>query len=154
MNQLVAGDKAPLFTLQDDQGHNVSLAELAGKKVLVYFYPRALTPGCTTQACGLRDVNAQLSDLNTLVYGISPDPVKKLANFVAKKSLNFPLLSDEDHAVADAFGAWGEKKFMGKTYNGIHRISFLINEQGLIEKVFDQFKTKDHHQMILDYLQS
>lgn len=154
MNQLVAGDKAPLFTLQDDQGHNVSLAELAGKKVLVYFYPRALTPGCTTQACGLRDVNAQLSDLNTLVYGISPDPVKKLANFVAKKSLNFPLLSDEDHGVADAFGAWGEKKFMGKTYNGIHRISFLINEQGLIEKVFDQFKTKDHHQMILDYLQS
>jgi len=154
MNQLVAGDKAPLFTLQDDQGHNVSLADLAGKKVLVYFYPRALTPGCTTQACGLRDVNAQLRDLNTVVYGISPDPVKKLANFVAKKELNFPLLSDEDHAVADAFGAWGEKKFMGKTYNGIHRISFLINEQGLIEKVFDQFKTKEHHQMILDYLQS
>ena len=154
MNRLVAGDKAPLFSLQNEQGHNVSLADLAGKKVLVYFYPRALTPGCTTQACGLRDVNAQLSELNTVVYGISPDPVKKLANFVDKKDLNFPLLSDEDHAVADAVGAWGEKKFMGKTYDGIHRISFLINEQGLIEKVFDKFKTKDHHQVILDYLQS
>jgi len=154
MNRLAAGDKAPLFTLQDNQGQRVSLADLAGKKVLVYFYPRALTPGCTTQACGLRDVNAQLSALNTVVYGISPDPVKKLANFVDKKALNFPLLSDEDHAVADAFGAWGEKKFMGKTYDGIHRISFLINEQGLVEKVFDKFKTKDHHQVVLDYLQS
>ncbi|MFT6984590.1 MAG: peroxiredoxin Q/BCP [Psychromonas sp.] len=154
MNRLVAGDKAPLFTLQDNQGDNVSLAELAGKKVLVYFYPKALTPGCITQACGLRDVNAELAALNTVVYGISPDPVKKLANFVDKKELNFPLLSDQDHAVADAFGVWGEKKFMGKTYDGIHRISFLINEQGVVEKVFDKFTTKDHHQVVLDYLQN
>jgi peroxiredoxin Q/BCP len=153
MNRLVAGDQAPLFTLTDDQGNTVSLVDLAGKKVLVYFYPKALTPGCTTQACGLRDVKAELESLNTLVYGISPDPVQKLARFVEKKELNFPLLSDEDHAVADAFGVWGEKKFMGKTYDGIHRISFLINEQGCIEKVFDKFKTKDHHQVVLDYLQ-
>ncbi|WP_019616656.1 thioredoxin-dependent thiol peroxidase [Psychromonas ossibalaenae] len=153
MNRLAAGDKAPLFTLQDDQENSVSLAELSGKKVLIYFYPRALTPGCTTQACSLRDVNEELTELNTLVYGISPDPVKKLARFVEKKELNFPLLSDEDHAVADAFGVWGEKKFMGKIYDGIHRISFLIDEQGNIEKVFDKFKTKDHHQVVLDYLQ-
>ncbi len=154
MKRLVAGDKAPLFTLQDDQGNNISLQDLAGKKVLVYFYPKALTPGCTTQACALRDVKAELAELNTLVYGISPDPVKKLARFVEKKELNFPLLSDEDHAVADAFGVWGEKKFMGKIYDGIHRISFLIDEQGKIEKVFDKFKTKDHHQVVLDYLRS
>ena len=154
MNQLVAGDQAPLFTLQDDQGNAVSLLDLAGKKVLIYFYPKALTPGCTTQACALRDVKTELEALNTVVYGISPDPVKKLARFVEKKELNFPLLSDEDHAVADAFGVWGEKTFMGKIYDGIHRISFLIDEQGTIEKVFDKFKTKDHHQVVLDYLQS
>lgn len=154
MKRLVAGDPAPLFSLQDDQDNTISLADLAEKKVLLYFYPKALTPGCTTQACGLRDVKAELAALNTVVYGISPDPVKKLARFVEKKELNFPLLADEDHAIADAFGVWGEKKFMGKTYDGIHRISFLINEQGVIEKVFDKFKTKDHHQVILDYLQS
>lgn len=154
MKRLVAGDSAPLFSLKDDQDNTVSLADLAGKKVLVYFYPKALTPGCTTQACALRDVKNELAALNTVVYGISPDPVKKLARFVEKKALNFPLLSDEDHAVADAFGVWGEKKFMGKTYDGIHRISFLIDERGKIEKVFDKFKTKDHHLVVLDYLQS
>jgi len=153
MNRLVAGDKAPLFSLKDDNDNTVSLADLSGKKVLVYFYPRALTPGCTTQACGLRDIKAELEALNTVVYGISPDPVKKLASFVEKKALNFPLLSDEDHAIADAFGVWGEKKFMGKIYDGIHRISFLVDEKGDIEKVFDKFKTKDHHQVVLDYLQ-
>ncbi|MDA7746646.1 thioredoxin-dependent thiol peroxidase [Psychromonas sp.] len=152
MIRLVKGDKAPQFTLENEQGDKVSLADLAGKKVLVYFYPRAMTPGCITQACGLRDVNAQLAELNTVVLGISPDPVKKLQNFVTKKELNFPLLSDEDHAIADAFGVWGEKKFMGKIYDGIHRISFLIDEQGIVEKVFDKFKTKDHHQVVLDYL--
>jgi len=154
MNRLVAGDKAPLFTLNDDQGNKVSLADLAGKKILVYFYPRAMTPGCITQACGLRDSQSQLADLNTVVFGISPDPVKKLANFVLKKELNFPLLSDEDHAIAEAFGVWGEKKFMGRTYDGIHRISFLIDENGIVEHVFDKFKTKDHHQVVLNYLQA
>jgi peroxiredoxin Q/BCP len=154
MNRLIAGDQSPSFTLQDDHGNTVSSANFVGKKVLIYFYPKALTPGCITQACGLRDVKDELGDHNTLIYGISPDPVKKLANFVDKKELNFPLLSDEDHAIADAFGVWGEKKFMGKIYDGIHRISFLINEQGKIEKVFDKFKTKDHHQVILDYLQN
>ena len=153
MTPLAAGAQAPLFILNDDQGNSISLAELAGKKVLLYFYPKALTPGCTTQACALRDVKAEFAELNTLLYGISPDPVKKLARFVEKKELNFPLLSDEDHAIADAYGVWGEKKFMGKVYDGIHRISFLIDEQGKIEKVFTKFKTKEHHQVVLDYLQ-
>ncbi|MCP4324747.1 MAG: thioredoxin-dependent thiol peroxidase [Alteromonadales bacterium] len=152
MNRLVSGDKAPLFTLQDDQDNSVSLTDLAGKKVLVYFYPRAMTPGCITQACGLRDSKNELEAHNTVVYGISPDPVKKLANFVLKKELNFSLLSDEDHAIADTFGVWGEKKFMGKTYDGIHRISFLIDENGIVEHVFDKFKTKDHHQVVVEYL--
>lgn len=154
MKRLVAGDKAPVLTLQDDQGNSVSLNSGTDKKTLIYFYPKALTPGCTTQACALRDVKNEFAALNTLIYGISPDPVKKLARFVEKKELNFPLLSDEDHAIADAFGVWGEKKFMGKVYDGIHRISFLIDDQGKIEKVFDKFKTKDHHQIVLDYLQS
>ncbi|WP_022940501.1 thioredoxin-dependent thiol peroxidase [Psychromonas hadalis] len=153
MNRLVTGDKAPLFTLKDDQDNNVSLTDFAGKKTLIYFYPRAMTPGCINQACGLRDSKSELAEHNTVVLGISPDPVKKLANFVLKKELNFALLSDEDHVIADAFGVWGEKKFMGKTYDGIHRISFLIDENGLIEHVFDKFKTKDHHQVVLAYLQ-
>lgn len=152
MKRLIAGDKAPLFTLQDEQDNTVSLADLSAKKVLIYFYPKAMTPGCITQACGLRDSKTELDQHSTVVYGISPDPVKKLANFINKKELNFSLLSDPDHTVAEAFGVWGEKKFMGRTYDGIHRISFLINEQGVIEKVFDKFKTKDHHQVVLDYL--
>jgi len=154
MNRLVEGDNAPQFTLEDDKGNNVSLTDFAGKKVLVYFYPKAMTPGCINQACGLRDVNTELANLNTIILGISPDPVNKLQNFVTKKELNFTLLSDTDHAVADKFGVWGEKKFMGKVYDGIHRISFLIDEQGVINKVFDKFKTKDHHQVVLSYLQS
>ena len=154
MKRLVVGDKAPIFNLENEQGEFISLTDFSGKKVLVYFYPKAMTPGCITQACGLRDVNAELEGFNTVVLGVSPDPIKKLQNFVIKKELNFPLLSDVDHAVADAFGVWGEKKFMGKIYDGIHRISFLINEQGKIEKVFDKFKTKDHHEVVLDYLKT
>ncbi|AGI33163.2 TPA: thioredoxin-dependent thiol peroxidase [Mannheimia haemolytica] len=152
MNILQAGDKAPKFTLQNQADEPVSLSQFAGKKVLVYFYPKALTPGCTTQACGLRDSKSELDELNVVVLGISTDLPKKLAQFVEKKALNFTLLSDPDHQVAEAFGVWGEKKFMGKTYDGIHRISFLIDEQGGVEQVFDKFKTGEHHQMIVDYL--
>ncbi|HDL5451452.1 TPA: thioredoxin-dependent thiol peroxidase [Mannheimia haemolytica] len=152
MNILQAGDKAPKFTLQNQADEPVSLSQFAGKKVLVYFYPKALTPGCTTQACGLRDSKSELDELNVVVLGISTDLPKKLAQFVEKKALNFTLLSDPDHQVAEAFGVWGEKKFMGKTYDGIHSISFLIDEQGGVEQVFDKFKTGEHHQMIVDYL--
>ncbi|AAN54929.1 thioredoxin-dependent thiol peroxidase [Shewanella oneidensis MR-1] len=150
MNTLTAGAKAPLFTLQDQQGNTVSLQEcLTRGPVLVYFYPKASTPGCTVQACGLRDSKAELDSHSVTALGISPDPVAKLAKFAEKQSLNFTLLSDEDHSVADAFGVWGEKKFMGKIYDGIHRLSFLINTDGTIAHVFDKFKTSDHHQVVL-----
>lgn len=153
MNRLTVGAKAPQFTLQDQQGNPVSLQECLKKgPVLVYFYPKASTPGCTVQACGLRDTKAELDNHKVTVLGISPDPVAKLAKFAEKQSLNFTLLSDEDHSVADAFGVWGEKKFMGKIYDGIHRISFLINPDGTIAHVFDKFKTTDHHQVVLAQL--
>ncbi len=153
MNTLQAGDNAPLFTLEDQNGESVSLeALLKDQQVLVYFYPKALTPGCTVQAEQLRDHKAELANLNTVAVGISPDPVKKLKNFETKKELNFQLLSDEDHKVADDFGVWGLKKFMGKEYDGIHRISFLISQDGKVKHVFNKFKTKDHHQVVIDYL--
>ncbi|KKD62086.1 bacterioferritin comigratory protein [Grimontia sp. AD028] len=153
MQTLEAGAAAPEFSLQDQNGNTVSLSQFKGKnKVLVYFYPKAMTPGCTTQACSLRDSKAELDALNTVVLGLSPDPVKKLKGFEEKKELNFTLLSDEDHAVADAFGVWGLKKFMGKEYDGIHRLSFLVDENGVIEHVFNKFKTKDHHDVVINYL--
>ncbi|KGQ65944.1 bacterioferritin comigratory protein [Gallibacterium anatis 7990] len=154
MQTLTAGAKAPEFTLLDQHSQPVSLSEFRGQKVLVYFYPKALTPGCTTQACGIRDTKAEWQKLNVKVLGISPDLPAKLAQFEQKKELNFTLLSDPEHKVAEAFGVWGEKKFMGRTFDGIHRISFLINEQGEIEKVFDKFKTGEHHQVVIDYLKS
>jgi len=152
MNTLKAGDKAPLFTLQNQSDEPVSLSDFSGKKVLVYFYPKAMTPGCTIQAQGLRDIKSDLDRHNVVVLGISPDAVKRLPKFIEKESLNFTLLSDEDHAVADAFGVWGLKKFMGKEYDGIHRLSFLIDENGVISHVLDKFKTKEHHQVVLDLL--
>ena len=152
MNTLKAGDKAPLFTLQNQSDEPVSLSDFSGKKVLVYFYPKAMTPGCTIQAQGLRDIKSDLDQHNVVVLGISPDAVKRLPKFIEKESLNFTLLSDEDHAVADAFGVWGLKKFMGKEYDGIHRLSFLIDENGVISHVLDKFKTKEHHQVVLDLL--
>lgn len=154
MKTLQAGDKAPQFSLQNQNDETVSLTDYAGKKVLVYFYPKAMTPGCTTQAQGLRDVNEELTAKNVVVLGVSPDAVKRLPKFIEKENLNFTLLSDEDHAVADAFGVWGPKKFMGKEYDGIHRQTFLIDENGVIEHVFNKFKTKEHHTVVLDYLNS
>ena len=152
MEFLAAGTPAPQFELADQDNNIIKLSDYTGKKVLVYFYPKAMTPGCTVQAQNLRDVKADLDAHNVVVFGVSPDPVKRLPKFIEKESLNFTLLSDEDHHTADAFGVWGPKKFMGKEYDGIHRISFLIDEHGNVEKVFDKFKTKDHHQVVLDYL--
>lgn len=154
MNRLKAGDKAPDFALPDQAGQNVSLRDYKGKNLLIYFYPKAMTPGCTIQAQGLRDSMTELQSHNTDVLGVSPDAVKRLPKFIEKQSLNFSLLSDEDHALAEKFGVWGLKKFMGKEYDGIHRISFLIDEHGVITKVFDKFKTKDHHAVVLDFLRS
>ncbi|EIJ68054.1 thioredoxin-dependent thiol peroxidase [Pasteurella bettyae] len=153
MNHLKIGDFAPQFTLPNQDNELVSLSPLKGKKVLVYFYPKALTPGCTTQACGLRDAKVKLDQLGIVILGISPDTPSQLMRFIEKKALNFTLLSDVDHQVAEQFGIWGEKNFMGKVYDGIHRISFLIDEQGRIEQVFDKFKTKDHHEVVLNYLE-
>ncbi|MBD1566811.1 thioredoxin-dependent thiol peroxidase [Vibrio sp. S12_S33] len=152
MKTLTVGTPAPAFSLLDQDGNTVSLADFSGKKVLFYFYPKAMTPGCTVQAQGLRDVKLELDAHNVVILGVSVDPVKRLGKFIERDNLNFTLLSDEDHAVAEQFGVWGEKKFMGKVYDGLHRISFLINEQGTIEHVFDKFKTKDHHEVVLAYL--
>ena len=152
MKTLTAGTPAPAFSLLDQDGNTVSLADFSGKKVLFYFYPKAMTPGCTVQAQGLRDVKIELDAHNVVVLGVSVDPVKRLGKFIERDNLNFTLLSDEDHAVAEQFGVWGEKKFIGKVYDGLHRISFLINEQGTIEHVFDKFKTKDHDEVVLAYL--
>lgn len=152
MQTLVAGDQAPAFSLLNQNNETINLGDFKGKKVLVYFYPKAMTPGCTTQACGLRDHQTQWQEHNLVVFGISPDATKRLHKFIERDQLNFDLLSDEDHQVADAFGVWGRKKFMGKEYDGIHRISFLINEEGVVEHVFNKFKTKEHHQVVMDYL--
>jgi peroxiredoxin Q/BCP len=153
MKTITVGETAPLFTLLDENSNEVALADYIGKKqVLVYFYPKAMTPGCTVQAQGLRDNKTELEQLNTVVFGISPDEPKRLIKFCQRDELNFTLLSDVDHSVADAFGVWGLKKFMGKEYDGIHRLTFLIGLDGKISHVFNKFKTKDHHQVVLDFL--
>ncbi|WNC70714.1 thioredoxin-dependent thiol peroxidase [Thalassotalea psychrophila] len=153
MNTLQVGDKAPLFSLLNQNNETVQLADYIGtKRVLVYFYPKAMTPGCTVQAQGLRDSKAKLADLNTVVFGISPDEVKRLDKFCVRDELNFSLLSDVDHKVADDFGVWGLKKFMGREYDGIHRLSFLIGLDGNIEHVFNKFKTKNHHEVVIDII--
>ena len=147
------GTKAPLFTLLDQRGNNVSLSDYSGKKnVVVYFYPKAMTPGCTVQACGIRDTYAEYEKQNTVVLGISPDSVDRLVKFEDKQELNFKLLSDENNAVTESFGAWGLKKFMGREYMGVLRSTFVIDKQGCIAMVMDKVKTKTHHQDVLDWI--
>ncbi|HEY9040692.1 MAG TPA: thioredoxin-dependent thiol peroxidase [Rheinheimera sp.] len=153
MSYLTKGAVAPDFTLTNQDEQQVNLSQLLKtNRVLVYFYPKAMTPGCTVQACGLRDTQQQLQDKGVTVVGISTDSPARLKKFAERDNLNFTLLADEDHKVADAYGVWGEKKFMGKVYDGLHRISFLVAKDGKVEQVFDKFKTKDHHQVVLDYL--
>ena len=134
---------APAFTLKDQHGESVSL------NVVLYFYPKAMTPGCTAQACGLRDSRAALEALDTVVLGVSPDPAARLGKFVDKERLNFTLLSDEDHAVAEKYGAWGLKKFMGREFMGILRSSFIIGKDGRLKHVMDKVKTKTHHDDVI-----
>jgi peroxiredoxin Q/BCP len=149
------GNLAPKFVLQDHEGNAISLADFKGKSaVVVYFYPKAMTPGCTVQAQGLRDTAKALKKLNTVVLGISPDPIKKLAKFVERDALNFQLLSDEDHAVADSYGAWGPKKFMGREFDGILRTTFIVGQDGKLKAVMDKFKTKDHHTALIVELEA
>lgn len=147
------GNLAPLFTLKNHRDESVSLKDYRGEaNVVVYFYPKAMTPGCTTQACGLRDVASELAARDTVIFGVSPDPVKKLARFVERDQLNFALLSDEDHAVADSYGAWGPKKFMGKAFDGILRTTFIVGKDGRLKAIMDKFKTKTHHEDLLKTL--
>ena len=138
---LSPGDKAPAFTLLDQDGSKVKLSDFKGRKVLVYFYPRADTPGCTTQACGLRDILGDVGD--TVVLGISPDKPEKQKKFDEKYGLGFPLLSDPDHEVAENFEVWGEKKNYGKTYRGIIRSAFLVDEKGKVEEAWYKVSPKD-----------
>ena len=138
---LKPGDKAPTFTLLDQSEQKVKLSDFKGRKVLVYFYPKADTPGCTTQACGLRDAAPQIGD--TVVLGISPDKPAKQAKFDQKYGLGFQLLADEDHAVADAYGVWGEKSMYGKKYMGIVRSAFLVDEKGKIAEAWYKISPKD-----------
>jgi peroxiredoxin Q/BCP len=144
------GNLAPVFTLLDAEGNKVALKSFRdSKNVVVYFYPKAMTPGCTVQAQGLRDIAGELAKRDTVVLGISPDPVKKLAKFIERDALNFTLLSDEDHAVADKYGAWGPKKFMGREFDGILRTTFIIGKDGRLKAILDKFKTKSHHDDLL-----
>ncbi len=140
---LKPGDPAPSFSLLDQHGETVSLSDFAGRKLLVYFYPEADTPGCTTQSCAVRDARSDLASLGVDAVGISPDQPDAQSRFDVKFALGFPLLSDPDHAVADAFSAWGEKSLYGKTYQGIIRSSFLIDEAGLIQQAWYKVSPKD-----------
>lgn len=153
MTMLEAGQVAPDFRLQNQHGEWIRLRDFKGKQpVVVYFYPKALTPGCTVQACGIRDEQAAFAERGVVVLGLSPDPVDKLRRFTDKHALNFDLLSDPDHKIADAFGVWGPKKFMGKEYDGIHRVTFLIGRDGKIAHVMGKVKTKSHAQDVLALL--
>ena len=144
------GNNAPAFTLQNQDGESISLKDFKGEKnVLIYFYPKALTPGCTTQACGLRDTKTKLSRQQTVVLGISPDPVKKLKKFQEKEKLNFSLLSDDGHKLAEKYGVWGLKKFMGREYMGVNRMSFLVGMDGKLRHVMEKVNTKTHHDDVL-----
>lgn len=147
------GKKAPAFSLSDQNGDKISLKDFKGKNVVIYFYPKASTPGCTVQACGIRDSRKAFEKLNTVVLGISPDAPAKLARFTDKQELNFTLLSDEDHAVADAYGVWGPKKFMGREFDGIHRTTFIVDASGKLRHVMEKVKTKTHHDDVLQFIQ-
>ncbi|HEX5609288.1 MAG TPA: thioredoxin-dependent thiol peroxidase [Solirubrobacterales bacterium] len=149
---LAEGDKAPNFTLPDQNGEKVKLSDLRGETVVVYFYPRADTPGCTTQACGIRDRGGEYAELGAKVIGISPDEVEAVAKFDSKYDLGFTLLADADHAVAEKWGAWGEKSMYGKKYQGVLRNSYIVDPKGKIARVFPKVQPKKHDDTILKAL--
>jgi peroxiredoxin Q/BCP len=149
MNTLKAGDKVPPFTVNDHLGNPQSLDKYKGSKVVVFFYPKANTPGCTAEACDLRDHYSELTKAGYVLLGVSADTVKAQKNFVDKFDFPFPLLADTEKEVINAFGVWGLKKFMGKEYDGIHRKTFIIDEEGIVERVIDKVKTKEHAAQIL-----
>ena len=147
---LKKGDKAPNFNLKNQNGETIKLSDQRGKKIALYFYPKDDTPGCTKQACSLRDGFSDLQKAGIIVYGVSMDSGAKHQKFISKYDLPFSLLVDENHETADRYGAFGEKKFMGKTYNGILRKTFLIDENGNIKKIFDKVKVDEHAGEVLE----
>ncbi len=149
MKHLKVGDKAPDFNTEDQDGNALKLADFEGSKVILYFYPKDNTPGCTTQACNLTDNYDMLLKNGYKVLGVSPDSAKSHQKFIAKYSLPFPLLMDEDKKIIQDYGVWGEKKFMGKVYDGIHRTTFVIDEKGVIADIIEKVKTKDHTAQII-----
>ena len=151
MNEWI-GKAAPKFTLLNQNKEPVSLKDFVGKNVVLYFYPKAMTPGCTTQACGIRDYKKKFAAANTVIWGVSPDTPERLEKFCQKEGLNFDLLSDPDHAIAEKYGAWGLKKFMGKEYEGVLRQSFIIGPDGKIQHHMKKVNTKTHHEDVLAWI--
>jgi len=149
MSQLKEGDKAPEFKAKDQNGNDISLSDFKGKKLILYFYPKDDTPGCTAEACNLRDNYEILMKKGFAILGVSADNEKSHLKFIKKFELPFPLVADTDQSVANAFGTWGLKKFMGREYMGMHRYTFVINEEGLILKIFTKVETAHHTQQIL-----
>jgi peroxiredoxin Q/BCP len=150
MKPLKVGEKVSSFTVNDHLGNPHSLEQYQGSKVVVFFYPKASTPGCTAEACDLRDHYKELKDAGYVLLGVSADTEKKQKAFVDKFDFPFPLLADTDKAIIEAFGVWGPKKFMGKEYDGIHRMTFILDENGIVERVIDKVKTKEHAAQILE----
>ncbi|MCB0445110.1 MAG: thioredoxin-dependent thiol peroxidase [Gelidibacter sp.] len=150
MTNLKVGDKAPNFSAKDESGNTISLSDYKGKKLVVFFYPKANTPTCTVEACNIRDHYKDLKDKGYEILGVSADSQKKQSNFKKKFNFPYPLVADEDKSVIKAFDVWGPKKFMGRTFDGIHRLTFMIDEQGIIEKIIDDVKAKIHANQILE----
>lgn len=150
MKPLQVGDNVPAFSVSDDRGNIQKLSDYKGQKLVVFFYPKASTPGCTAEACDLRDHYKELQDAGYALLGVSADSEKRQRNFSEKYDFPFPLLADEDKQVINAFGVWGPKKFMGREYDGIHRMTFIIDENGVVERVIDKVKTKVHAAQILE----
>jgi len=149
MSMPKAGDRAPDFAVLNDEGEQVKLSDYKGESIVLYFYPRADTPGCTKEACAFRDDYSAYEQAGVTILGVSPDSVKAQAKFKQKYGLPFSLLADEDHAISEAYGVWGMKKFMGREYEGVFRTTFLIDEQGVIRQVFEKVKPAEHSQEIL-----
>ncbi|QCX00136.1 thioredoxin-dependent thiol peroxidase [Aggregatimonas sangjinii] len=150
MKMLKVGDKVPDFISKDQDGTIIKLSDYLGSKLIIFFYPRANTPGCTAEACNLRDNYSELKAQGYELLGVSEDSSKKQSNFKNKYDLPFPLLADEDHTVINTFGVWGPKKFMGREFDGLLRTTFIIDEKGVVEKVIEKVKTKDHAAQLLD----
>lgn len=150
--RLSAGGKAPEFAQLDQNGSLLQLSDFRGKKVVLYFYPKDMTSGCTIEACQFRDLSEEFKKSNAVVIGVSPDSEESHQQFIGKHSLSFSLISDTDRRVCSAYGAWGKKKFMGKEYDGVRRTTFIIGENGKIEKIFENVKAEGHARQVLEFL--